>query len=67
MKMELKLKNTKVEHMVEMMKHGPPYDNLVERRLVKEISETESLIYIKIKMGGFMSLRDNLVKKTVLK
>jgi len=53
--------------MVEMMRCGPPLENLVERRLVKEINETESIIYLKIKMGGFMSLRDNLVKKTVLK
>lgn len=59
------MKNSKVEHMVEMMKFGPPLENLVERRLIQDISDTESILYLKIKMGGFMSLRDNLVKKTV--
>ena len=67
LKVDMFLKNTKIEHMVEMMKHGPPLENLVERRIVKEINENECILYLKIKMGGFMSMRDNLVKKTVEK
>jgi len=65
LKVDMFMKNTKIEHMVEMMKNGPPLENCVERRKVKDISEDECLIYLKLKLGGFMSMRDNLVKKTV--
>ena len=65
LKIDLKFKNTKIEHMLEMMKNGPPLENCIERRRVKEISDDECLIYIKLKLGGFMSTRDNLIKKTV--
>lgn len=61
-KLDVKFKNTKVEHMVEMMSHGPPLENLLERRIVKTVSENEKLLYLKIKMVGFMSTRDNLIK-----
>jgi hypothetical protein len=66
-KMDLKMKNSKVEHMVEMMRCGPPLENLIERRVVNKISEEEDILYLKIKMPGFMSTRDNLVKKTMSK
>jgi hypothetical protein len=65
LKVDMFMKNTKIEHMVEMMKNGPALENLVERRKVKDINENECILYLKIKMGGFMSMRDNLVKKTV--
>ena len=65
LKIDLKFKNTKIEHMLEMMKNGPPLENCIERRRVKEISDDDCLIYIKLKLGGFMSTRDNLVRKTV--
>ena len=41
---------------------GPPMPNVKEKRVVERISATEKIIYARIKVGAFVSDRDNVVK-----
>lgn len=65
MKMDLRFKNTKLSHYLELMKNGPPIEHMKERKVVKTVSEDEKYIYIRVSPGGFVSDRDQVVKKTI--
>ena len=43
---------------------GPPLPNIKEKRVIERISDTEKIIYVRIKIGPFASDRDNVVKWT---
>lgn len=42
-------------------KDGPPVDNAVERRVVREISPTQRILYVRMRLGTFISDRDNCI------
>lgn len=64
--MNLVLKNVKVEEWLSVHDNGPPVKNAAEKRKVRDLSENESLLYVKIKLP-MMDPRDMLVKRTIKK
>jgi hypothetical protein len=54
----------KKEAYLELMKNGPPTDNISDMRVLKENGPNDRHFYLRIKMGGFISDRDNVVHKT---
>ena len=54
----------KKETFLELMKNGPPTDNISEMRVLKEDGPNDRYLYLRIKMGGFISDRDNVIHKT---
>lgn len=61
---EMRYFNVKKEWFLELMKNGPPTDNMKERRVLAENGPNDKYIYIRVAMGGFVSDRDNIVHKT---
>ena len=57
LRMNLVFKNVKKEWHLDVLKDGPPIDNVREKRVVEEFSEHDKIIYIKMNMG-LMSDRD---------
>ena len=62
-RIDIKYANTKKEWYKEMVKNGAPYDNAKERKIIKE-SPGEKIVYNRLKIGGFVSDREVLAKKT---
>ena len=58
--MDVRYLNTKKEWQLEVMKDGPPIEQLKERRNLKQISENDKLMYMRLKMP-FMSDRDYIM------
>ena len=64
MRLNINLKNCSVDDYLKAFENGPPMKMALERRKVRDISDTESLIYVKIK-PPMMDPRENVVKRTV--
>ena len=62
---EMRYMGIKKEWFLELMKNGPPTDNVKEMRILKEDGPNDKHLYLRMKMGGFISDRDNVVHKTV--
>jgi hypothetical protein len=62
---EMRYHGVKKEWFLEMMKNGPPTDNVKEMKILKEDGPNDKHLYIRMKMGGFISDRDNVIRKTV--
>lgn len=62
---DLRFIGVKKEWYLELMKNGPPTDNIIERKILKENGPDEKYIYVRVKMGGFISDRDNIVRKSL--
>jgi hypothetical protein len=62
---EMRYIGVKKEWFLELMKNGPPTDNVKEMRVIKENGPNDKHLYIRMKMGGFISDRDNVLRKTV--
>jgi hypothetical protein len=61
---EMRYIGVKKESFLEMMKNGPPTDNVKEMKVLKDDGPDDRHLYIRMKMGGFISDRDNVVRKT---
>ena len=59
-RMDVIYKNCQKEWQLEVMKDGPPVDQLRERRNLKQISDDEKLMYVRTKMP-VMSDRDYIM------
>ena len=64
LKMDLVFYKTTIKEFLEMFKNGPPLDNMKERKTVKG-TEEDKYIYIRMSPGGFVSDRDQVVRKTI--
>lgn len=62
---EMRYIGVKKAHFLEMLKNGPPTNNVKEMKILNQTDEHNKDIYIRMKMGGFISDRDNVVRKTV--
>ena len=60
---EMRYLNCKKEWFLELMKNGPPTDNM-KREVLKENDPNDKYIYVRVKLGGFVSDRDTVVHKT---
>ena len=61
---EMRYIGVKKETYLDLMKNGPPTDNIKEMRVLKENGPNDRHLYIRMKMGGFISDRDNVIHKT---
>ena len=64
LKMDMVFYKTSIKEFLELFKNGPPIDNMKERKVVKG-TEEDKYIYIRMSPGGFVSDRDQVVRKTV--
>ena len=62
---EMRYLGVKKEWFLELMKNGPPTDNVKEMRILNEDGPNSKHLYLRIKMGGFISDRDNVIHKTM--
>ena len=61
---ELRFKNAKVDWYNQMVRNGPPMDNMIERRLIKQEGENSRYYQLRVKIGKFVSDREVVVRKT---
>ena len=61
---EMRYIGVKKERYLELMKNGPPTKNIKEVKVLKENGPNERYLYIRFELGGFISDRDNVVRKT---
>ena len=59
---DIKYKNVKLDWYNNMIKNGPPMDNMVERRFIKD-EDGFRYFYVRIRIGKFASDREVLVRK----
>ena len=66
LRVHMTFKDTKMETFLNIFKEGPPMKMAKEKKKIRDISETESLIYVLI-TPPIMDPREQLIKRTVLK
>ena len=66
LRMHLTFKNTKIDTFLNVFTEGPPMKAAKERKKLRDISETESLIYILL-TPPIMDPREQLLKRTILR
>jgi hypothetical protein len=64
MRIDIKIKNCSVNDFVKVFENGPPIKIALEKRKVRDFSDTESLLYAKVK-PAMMDPREHVVKRTV--
>lgn len=62
-RMDILFKGIKLQSHIDVIKNGPPIENFKERRLVREYSEYDRLIFIRVQ-PPLISERENLVRYT---
>lgn len=60
---DLKFTNAKIDWYNQMVRNGPPMDNMVERRIIKS-EGNDHYYYLRVKIGKFVSDREVVVKKS---
>ena len=66
LRMHLTFKNTKIDTFLNIFVDGPPMKAAKERKKLRDISDTESLIYILI-TPPIMDPREQLLKRTIIR
>ena len=62
MKAELKYSDAKIDWYNQMVRNGPPMDNMVERRFIKQEGDYR-YYYLRVKIGKFVSDREVVIRK----
>ena len=62
--MNINLKDCSIDDFLKVFENGPPVKMALERRKVKNFSDNESLLYIKMK-PPMMDAREQVIKRTV--
>jgi hypothetical protein len=65
LKMDMNFRKTTIKEYLEMFKNGPPMENLKQRTVIKG-TEDDKYIYVRVSPGGFVSDRDQVVRKTII-
>ena len=66
LRMHLTFKNVKMDKFLSVFDNGPPMKAAKERKKIRDISDTESLIYILI-TPPIMDPREQLVKRSIIR
>lgn len=62
--MDIKFTDTTIKEYLEVYKNGPPMENIKVRKFVSG-TEEDKLIYVRVSPGGFVSDRDQVVRKQI--